>query len=265
MDSRNIKSILQDALEEEVPSSQIDLLPAVKSRLLAGKQFSHQQGEKMYQTRNKRLAYSVIAFIVVLTVVLITPQGRAFAQNFIQFFRRTESTTFDLEPSQIAPMETVQADATAVPPSPLISVAEAETQVGFNVLELPSVPTGFNYLEARLYGSSVSIEYEAQGKGGNLIIIQSLDGYWQSDLDWDKVPTDSIIPVKVGELDGEFVQGAFVVYPNDTSATWNPDAPILRLRWVEDGVWFEMSKFGNVESIEYLGQAEMIELAESLR
>ena len=46
--------------------------------------------------------------------------------------------------------------------------------------------------------------------------------------------------------------------------SWNPNASILRLRWVKDGVWFEMTKFGDVKAIEYLDQVGLIELAESL-
>jgi len=265
MDDRNIKSILQDALEEEMPASQIDLLSAVQSRLVAGKQFSQQQGARMKQRYMQRIAFSALASALLLVITLVTPHGRAFAQDVLQFFRRTDSKTFDLEPSQIVPVEMAQTEATAIPPSPIISVLEAETQAGFDVLELPSVPAGFNYLGARLHGNTVSIEYEALGHGGNLIIIQSQDGYWQSDYDWDKVPEDAIVPVKIGEMDGEYVKGTFVVYPNDTVATWNPDAAMLRLRWVKEGIWFEMAKFGNVEGIEYLDQAEMVELAESLR
>jgi len=264
MDSKNIKSILQDALEDEVPASQIDLLPAVHSRLVAGTKYYRQQGERMYQTRTKRLAYSVIAFVALLIVTLATPQGRAFAQNILQFFTRAESNTFELEPSQIVPLEIAQADATAIPPSPSISVAEAEAQVDFAVLELPSVPRGFNYLGARLYGNTVGIEYEAVGGGGgNLTITQSQDGFYQSK--WGDVPVDAITSVKIHDMDGEFAKGTFVVYPNDTVATWNPDAPILRLRWVKNGIWYEITKFGNVESIEYLDQAGLIDLAESLQ
>ena len=212
----------------------------------------------------KRLAYSFLVVTVLTVVTLLTPQGRAFAQSVLQFFRRAESNSFELEPSQIVPIETIQADdATAVPPSPAISVAEAETQVGFDALELPSAPQGFNYLGARVYGKTISIEYEAKGGGGNLIITQSQDGYNQSD--WDQVPADEISSVKIREVDGEFAQGTFVVYPNDTSATWNPDAPILRLRWVDNGIWFQITKFGDVVPIEYLNQAGMIELAESLQ
>jgi len=62
------------------------------------------------------------------------------------------------------------------------------------------------------------------------------------------------------------IKGTGLVFaPSSTPiAKWNPDAPIFRLRWVEDGIWFEMTKFGDVEAIEYLDQAGMIALAESL-
>ena len=39
---------------------------------------------------------------------------------------------------------------------------------------------------------------------------------------------------------------------------------LLCLRWVEDGVWFEMIKSGSAEAIGYLDQAVLMQLAESL-
>jgi hypothetical protein len=264
MDNRKIRSILQDALEEEIPSSQVKLWPAVKARLVAGKH-QLQQGEKMNTARPHRiprLAFAILMIVALLAVALVTPQGRTFAQSVLQFFMRSESTTFPLRPFQIMTSEPDPSAPTAMPPVPLISVAEAEARAGFSVADLPFAPDGFNYLGARLYGNAISIEYEAQGGGGNLIIMQSQEGFIQSD--WDKVPANAIVPVKIGGLDGEFVRGTFVVYAGETSATWNPNAPILRLRWVKDGVWFEMSKFGDVKAIEYLDQAGLIELAESL-
>jgi hypothetical protein len=141
-------------------------------------------------------------------------------------------------------------------------VAEAEAQVGFDIAELPFVPDGFDYLGARLYGNAINLEYEAQGGGGHLFIRQSQKGFDRSD--WDRVPADTIVPVKIGELDGEFAQGTFVVYVGETVAAWNPDAPILRLRWVRGDIWFEVTKFGDVKTIEYLDQESLIELAGSL-
>jgi len=265
MDKNDIQSILRDALEVEIPADEINLWPAVKAGLITGKHTPIQRGENMNITRlrrTSRVAFATLIFIALLGIALLTPQGRALSQTILQFFTHTESTTFPLLPFQIAPGEPDPAAPTAEPPAPLISIAEAEAQAGFDAFELPAAPEGFNYLGARLYGDAINIAYEAQGGGGNLSIMQSQSGFIQSE--WDRVPEGASVPVKIGELDGEFVQGTFVVFAGDTSARWNPEAPILRLRWMQNGIWIEMTKFGDVEAIEYLDQAGLIALAESL-
>ena len=267
MDNKKIQSILQDALEEEVPSADIQLWPAVKS-LVAGKHSSPQGVIKMNtprlhrQTRRfPRIAIAILAIVALFALALATPQGRSFAQSILRFFTRTEETSFPLSDSQIA-TEPEQDSPTAEAPAPLITVAEAEAQAGFDAAELSFVPEGFTYLGARMYGNTLNIEYETPDRGGHLNITQSQEGYYPSD--WDSVPAEFIAPVKIGELDGEFVQGTFVVFAGDTSATWNPEAPILRLRWEKDGVYFEITKFGDVEAIEYLDQDGLVALAEDL-
>jgi hypothetical protein len=265
MNNQTIRSILHEALEEEIPPSQVDLWPSVRASLVAGDHIRVQQGEKMKTKRlyrSPRFAFVVAILVALLAAALLTPQGRALSQSILQFFTQAEETTVPLSPSQIAAGELDPSAPTVEPPAPLISVAEAEAQVGFGVAELPFVPDGLNYFGARLYGDAVSIEYQTQGYDGHLIIKQSQQEFVQSD--WDKVPASAVVPVKIGELDGEFAQGTFVVYAGETVGTWNPDAPILRLRWVQDGVWFEMTKSGNAEEIAYLDQAGLIELAESL-
>ncbi len=265
MDDKKIQSILQDTLEEEIPSSEIKLWPAIRASLVAGKNTSNQQGEKMYGTQPRRLqrvAFTVLMVAALAMIAFITPQGRAFAQEILQLFSRAESNSFPLSPSQIPDDDSDTSVPTAEPPAALVSVQQAELQAGFDAAELPSVPAGFEYLGTRVYENAIHLEYEAQGGGGNLIVTQSRDGFIQSD--WDQVPAEAIFLVKIRETDGEFAQGTFVVPAGATSATWNSDAPILRLRWVKDGIWFEMAKFGDVEHIEYLDQEGMIALAESL-
>jgi len=260
-----IQSIMRDALEVEIPSEEINLWPAVKTSVAAEKQSYFHRGEKMNATRLRRISWAALVTLTILALLtgtLLTPQGRAIAQNIMQYFTRSEGYTFPLHPSQIATDEADSTAPTAEPPAALISIDEAEKQAGFNAAELLAVPPGFNYLGARNYGDAISIEYEAQGGGGNLILVQSATGFIQSE--WDKSPGDSIHKVRIGELEGEYVQGAFVVFPGATSAEWNPEAPIQRLRWVRDGIWLEMTKFGNVEAIAYLDKAGMISLAESL-
>lgn len=222
-------------------------------------------GEKHIKmvVRNGRLKIAIACAVLLLGLTLLaTPQARAFAQSILQFFTRAETNSFPVQAPEMPLNESNSSAPTAEPPAPLISLSEAERQAHFDASELPLVPDGFHYLGARVYGSAISLEYEAQGGGGNLIIMQSNDGFLQSD--WDKVPAEAVIPVKIGDLDAEFAQGTFVVPAGATSAIWNPSVAILRLRWKRDGIWFEMSKFGDVEAIEYLDQNGMIELAERL-
>jgi hypothetical protein len=46
-------------------------------------------------------------------------------------------------------------------------------------------------------------------------------------------------------LGGEYVCGLFVVKsPTGTKASWEPDAPVQRLRWREEELWFEVQLYG---------------------
>lgn len=259
MDRKNIQSILKDAVEHEVPASTIDLLPNVKERLVAG---NNQQGEKMnsiHSRRMSRVALASLAVLALLAMAFITPQGRAFAQSVLQFFRRSESNVLPLPPELIA-LTPADGEPTAMPPSPMMSVEEAERLAGFDAQELPGVPDGFEYLGAMASSGWINIQYEVPGGGGALVITQSPNGFIQSE--WDQAPVEAISQVVVGDVEGELVQGLYVVYPNDPSAAhWNSDAPVLRLRWVKDGIYFEMAKFGGVEAISYLDQDALIALA----
>jgi hypothetical protein len=152
--------------------------------------------------------------------------------------------------------------STVETPAPLVSVAEAEQLAGFDAKELPSVPKGFTFVGAMAGEGGISIQYQAQGNGGQLIINESTNGFMESE--WDQAPVEAISQVRIGELDAEIVQGAYVVYPGETVACWNPDVQILRLRWISEGLWFEMAKFGGVESIAYLDKAGLIALAKNM-
>lgn len=261
MDEKTIRSILQDALEDEIPPAEIRLWPAVKHFFTEG--LDDQKG--VAEMRGSILRWVprvvVLTALVLSALVVVTPQGRSLAQGLLLFFAPAEEASFPLTDSQMASAPEEESP-TAEAPVPLITVAEAEEQVGFDAAELSFVPTGLTYLGVRVRGDTINIEYETPGHGSHLIIAQSQDGYRESD--WDSVPRDHIVPVTIGDLTGEFVQGTFVVYPEDTFATWNPDAAILRLRWQADGTWFEIAKYGSVEAVEYIDQDELIALAEDL-
>jgi len=263
MNDKTIPSILKDVLEEEIPSSQVNLWPAVKHDLVAGKHQQNQQGDKMNTLKSRRISRPALLVPLALGLLIIisaTPQGQTFAQNVVEFFTRSESTTFPVESYNdvaVAPGEQLP---TSMPPAPLISAAEAKVQVGFEFFELPYVPGGFTYLGVRLYGNNVSMDYMTAGYG-HLVIMQSQGGFYQSE--WNTVPGDNVLPVKIGDLDGELVsQGSFVQYPGENIATWNPDASITRLRWVDSGISIEITLHGDAHH--HLDLAGLIELAENL-
>jgi hypothetical protein len=197
MDSEKIGSILKEAIEAEMPGHQIDLWAGVQERLVAGSRDFDQQGARMNRTRPRyrpRLALVTLMMVALVTFTLSTPQGRAIAQKMLQFFRRAESNSFPLAPSQFPVGESDPSAPTAQPPASLVSIGEAEIQAGFDAAELPFVPEGFEYLGARVYGKAIHLEYGVPGGGGNLIITQSKDGFNQSD--WDKVPAEAIVSVR---------------------------------------------------------------------
>jgi hypothetical protein len=256
----DIKTLLNNMLEEELPAGQIRLWPAVRAHLVAGNKPVPQQGAKMNRYFGRKLMAAALTVITLLAAGLATPQGRAFAQGVIQLFARSESRRMPLQPGQLVSPQSETAP-TAMPHSPLVTLEAAEAQAGFQAAQLGSAPSGFEFLGARLYGDKISLEYTA-GEDGSLILMQSREGYLESD--WDQVPAADIVPVQVSGVSGEFVKGTFVVLAGDSSGTWNSSAPILRLRWVKDGTWYELTRSGGMGAAGALGQKAMIALAESL-
>src|SRR5512133_1462330 len=98
MDKKYIQSVLQNALEEKIPSSEINLWSALKTNLTA-----RQRQQEKITAKPRRLL--PIAWITVMTIALLaftffTPQGRAWAQEIARFFTKVNSTTIQLSDGQ---------------------------------------------------------------------------------------------------------------------------------------------------------------------
>jgi len=308
MDNKDLKSILQNALEDQMPVSQINLLPAVQTHLVARNKPLLQQGENMNKMRNRKLIFFAITIIALLAVTLITPQGRAFAQTLFRFFSPAKSESFPLSDEQLnqfddsiptpAPtfalsLETVSSpqnsepiEATAVPlptsstvvdilknctdSSVMLSyncqIAVAESQAGFDAYEFPTIPSGLSFLNAQSNTilQTISIHYGVVEGGGYLSLYQGIGGMPASSSVWGDVMANAIEQIRVGDYYGEFAQGQFVVYPGATSATWDANMSVLRLRWSDGNRWYSLEKQGNTAPIEYLDKDALITLAASL-
>lgn len=265
MNKNIIRNIMKDALEGEIPSEEVNLWPAVKAEFTASQHPSALQRDTMSITHSHRVRRAAIAFFIaaiLLAAAIATPQGRAFAQEVLQFFTRAGSNSFPLQPG---PEETPSPDSGRNNVLLLFSsVAKAESAVGFDAMQFAVEPEGYVFrgIEANPALGVLLFQYDAAGGGGGLTFAQSLSGF-PSDA-WSEVPPNAVEKVNVGGSEGEYAQGMFVVLPGADSATWEPNAPVFRLRWRDGDRWFSLEKMGDTYPTEWLDKQAMIALAESL-
>jgi hypothetical protein len=248
------------------------------------------------------IAFLILTFAL---LVAITPPGRAFAQSLFRFFSLAESTsfplpeedlylfdttptpapTFELSLATVSPSNSEPVEMTTVPlptsssakdilknckaapdtSSYACQIALAESQVGFDVREFPTVPRGYAFVSAQINATlrSVTINYSVFEGGGYLTLVQG-EGSIPPTSSWGEVRANAIQKVKVNESYGEYAQGMFAVLPGAKSATWIADSATYRLRWVEGNRWFALSKDGNTAPVEGLDKDALIALASNL-
>jgi hypothetical protein len=274
MDNKKIQSILHDALEKEIPSSEVDLWQAVKSDLVAGKH----QGEKMNTNQPRRIAFTLLIIAAVLALALITPQGRAFAQNILQFFVRSESDVLPVPTSE--PVSWVDLTPGVPPPTktplppmaifasecgdfgnPTCTVEQIRNKVDFTVREPANIPEGLYFIGATGGPDNIYLLYYYENQSGGLSITVER---------WAGAPSPetglvgasaTVEQVQIGDLPGEYFKGSFVYEDGETTATWVPDFGIETLRWVDNGISYTMNYSYPLVALEKEG---MIAIAESM-
>lgn len=261
MDKREIQSIIQEAVEKEIPTSEVDLWQTVKAS-----QFEKQtrQGVKM-NTYKLRLAYGTLAVVVLLVLALLTPQGRAFAQQVFQFFARADQDQYPLQAWQMTPPAQTSSE------SPFkYSVQEAETLAGYDVLSPVEMPFGMVFVGAS-YDEKYHIVAQAFGQGADFLELS----LWQQPLEYYQPcgdisqPCDNMLggnlagasadiqTVQIGDLTGEYVEGVWNL--TDTGPVWEPTLLLKTLRWKNDTMIFELVGGANQT------RDDLVKLAESIR
>lgn len=301
MNDKFIQHHLRQLAERAVPDH-VDLWPAIRAKLDSSRRGDIAMNILKRNHRLRVLAIATLALILTLGA-LTTPWGLAFAQSLFRFFPVAPADSFPLPTEQIqfygaeptipptfaaqlkpitpTPIESEET-ATPMPPifaAPVISgcedsatlltyrcqVSKAEAAVGFDLKEPPGDLEGlvFSHAGANPTLRFANLIYTAIG-GGSQLTISQVRGDMSAHT-WDEVPPSAAVEnVKVGGNDGEYVRGIFVVKPGATSATWQADGPVRRLRWREGDVLFQIRLDGHVARVEWLEKDTMIALAESL-
>jgi hypothetical protein len=257
--NKNLQSILRDALEKEIPSSQVNLMPAIKSSLVAKKII--RQGETVNTIKPRRIsraAFVTLVIIILLALTLITPQGRAFAHSILQFFIRSQSDTIPVPTAQPITWVDVTPGVPAATMTPLpqmavfakecgdfgsatCTVEQIRSKVNFTVKEPANLPEGLYFVGATGGPDSVQISYHFKDMSGSLHITEER---WkgnpspQTDLVGASAKVEQ---VQIGGLTGEYFKGIFVAADGDNVAHWDPNFFGLEtLRWVDAGISYTM-------------------------
>lgn len=308
MDKKNIQSILREALENEIPSEEINLWGAVESNLVTGR---YQQGEKTNRTKQYRISRVALAIVIafaLLAFAFATPQGRAWAQEVVRFFTKINSTTVQLSSQQLKQLNEMNKpyDLPLVPVfipgvSPEMAaiagcetpqkaqtyrcqVVLAESQLGFDLKELPEKPDGWEFTSLRantdLQIAVMSYELDfrdlsytnyngyAYTSHSTLVFTQGVGelskSNWFGNNSWEVVPTDKVEPISVGAYKGEYVKGDFSLRPGNNILVWSDVDRRQRLAWSEGTRWYQIDFSPNLNIVSTLGKDQLILLAEGL-
>jgi hypothetical protein len=245
---------------------------------------------KSYQVK---LALAMTLFLL-LAGLLISPQGRAWAQEVFQFFSRINAQAVEIPESQskllvesanlsydlpLVPLfiPTVAPEMAVLPgcetpekaQSYRCQVALAESKLGVNLKELPTTPKNweFEYLYFDAASKQAMISYileQNSPASGSFLLTQGVGDFPShfSNIPWEAVPADKVEPVRVGGYDGEYVTGSFGT-PVDKTLTWS-DSYIHRLAWSDGERWYGITLWPSPTVPDLMNRDKLIDLAESL-
>jgi len=149
-------------------------------------------------------------------------------------------------------------------PEPLsfsLTVNEAETQAGFDVLEPSYLPSGYT-LEGVNYDpetQKVVMKYVSQQNESTLFIYQQ-----RGDLVHDPAMQTFVTPVPIGNVEGEYIQGAWIYdSPDTTTPRWDRSADHYSLSWQKGEIVYSIDFLGG-ETILPIQLNGLLDIAESL-
>jgi hypothetical protein len=246
---------------------------------------SHEQHGK---AKNLRPSWVISMTVVVLMVgiLIVTPQGRAWAQEVFQFFKKVDFTAipassrelerynyfFTSRESYDLPLvpiyiPTVAPEMAALPgcdtteksQSYSCQVAYAESQLGFELMEFPEKPqnTEFQDIWFDKQTKFAMIKYESPGI--LLRLSQRLGQAPEAFRPWPWVPASDVEKIKVGPFDGEYVSGGFDLSTETGELVWQDTTSTQRVAWSDGTYWYLLDSGGWL-----MNRDRLIEMAGSL-
>jgi hypothetical protein len=285
MNKKVLRSMLKNLAEQKAPANQVNLWPAIQTRVQMGHS-NYSKGTIMEKQTNPlrwqlRAVYLFVAIIVISASFLMFPQGRALGQELLHFFTRGETNV--MPGVTVTPVKWVEQTrgvslptSTPIPATPTVSLMAFEQECGpintphcsvedirqrvnFPVYGLAQSPAGMNFAGATGGPGRAVLVYTTPDQSGSLVIFEDpFEG--SKHLLAGEVGADAVIQsLAVGSVMAEYVQGNYD--GNQNPPVWNNDLDTQMMRWVDHDVLFTFYLLGMKA---HLGASDMVALAETL-
>jgi hypothetical protein len=263
MNKHEIRSILKDLTEQKAPTSQIDLWPAIQSRVQMS-QPKKSKGTIMKTHTSQQIlkpAFILLVVLLIAALFFVLPQGRALAQQIFHFFNRGENNI--MPGVTVTPLKWVEQTpgvpaATLTPqPAPIGAAFEAtcgpysaphctvesiRKMVSYPVFAFPKLPEGMYFVGATGGPDQVGLFYDTPGQTGNLVLMEKPFSGTGNQLSMEVGADANIQSVQIGSIQAEYVKGSYD--GNNDPPVWNSNLDLQQLRWVNQGVLFTLFNSG---------------------
>lgn len=211
----------------------------------------------------------VIILLIILSLFVFFPSARVTADQIIHFFLPSTSNQVEI---QVTPESSTTMLDFSNPANFPLSVNEARQLVKFAIREIPALPANLIFTGARYEKGYNAVIFLYTGSDYILFFTQRPAGDGQ---DVFSVGADAKIDwVMIGENQAEYVLGGWkasatqpAVIVKKTPATtelnavWDNQLPQSTLRWVSDGMVYELRTSGS----ETPSRSEIIDWANGLK
>lgn len=254
-----------------------NFLPALKSELMENTPI---RASLPQIHKSRKTAWILASALTALVLILfITPVRDAIGQVFVELFQRAESNILPnpigqtaiagyTQTAALGPTSTPDTHVTQTPeptrpytPSSkefaTFSIEEVEQLAGFDVLAPTYLPIMQFY--GANYDPETNIVYLFYD-GHMLIMQEPISGMEDCDLCTEIGATAKITPVQIGDAEGEYVTGYWVL--DNGKKYWRSDPWMQRILWESNGTIYAVLFDGHPDSI---NMDDLIAIAESLQ
>lgn len=268
MNHKQMQASLRDLTQTRAPEKEIDLWPAILSRLQTSDQ-TIPRGTKMnahlrFTPRFYRTIGITLAVLLAGVLFFVTPQGQVLAQSLLRYFTRAESSQLPLQSWQLTPIAS-SATPGADPANILDahkSIEEIQQKAGVGVHVPGWLPDTLHFAGASVEQDQKIVRVFYQSIDSNGLVLRQEPIPMKDDCELcGKVGADAAIEkVSIAGNEGEYAEGVWKL--TDQGPVWEADPYLKTMRWQENGMAFELLYMGPPET---LTKDDLIAIAVSIK